>query len=472
METPKETLLRQWAWTFCLLLAACAPHKVAPPTSVPARIPDVFSQAGHQSTPQQWWQTFDDDVLNAFVTTGIQENLELRAAWQRLRQFEALAIQAGAARQPQLDANAGASRQRSVFLNRKQTQGNYNIGLTAGYEVDVWNRLQSLERAGLIDAQASREDAEAIAWSLSATIARTWFGLVATREQLRLLDAQLTVNQKLLQVLERRFANGLATAVDVYQQRDQLAATTALQPPIQAQHDLLHNQLAVLLGMAPGDLTLTQTNQLPTPPPLPATGVPAELLANRPDLRGASLRIRAADYRLGAAIADRYPSLRLTASTGLQANQLRNLLDSWVWNLAANLVAPLLDGGRRKAEVTRQRAVLEERLLTFEQTYLTAVREVEDALVQERQQLLLVDTLQERLELSQQTYERARNRYLRGIGDFFIALNALQAMQQTERQLVSARSDQLGFRINLHQALGGSWSRELTAPEAANEENP
>ena len=279
-----------------------------------------------------------------------------------------------------------------------------------------------------------------------------------------LLEEQLETSQKLLEVIEVRFSNAGATAVDVYQQREQLASVRAQIPPAREGLALLEHQLAVLLGEAPGHPSPTGLENLPVLPPLPETGVPADLIRNRPDLRAAIRRIGAADHRLAIAIADRYPSLRLSAEAGHQDSSLKYLFRDWIWNLTASITGPIVDAGRRKAEVERNRAVLQERLLDFEKTGLTALREVEDALVQEYHQQQLIDELDKQRALARSAYEAGRSRYLSGVGNFLTVLTEIQALQRVERSLISARKTLIDRRIALCQALGGTWTQNLTLP--------
>ncbi len=159
-------------------------------------------------------------------------------------------------------------------------------------------------------------------------------------------------------------------------------------------------------------------------------------------MRAAQRREEAQDYRVAAAIADRFPSLRLTASMGFQATDLGAFLDGFVWNLVGGLVAPLIDGGRRAAEVDRNRALLEQRVTELGRVLLRALQEVEEA----------------------------RHRYLQGLGDYLPVLTALRGLQETERGVLSARRQLLGFRIELFRALGGDWTRALPETTAAADE--
>jgi outer membrane protein TolC len=210
--------------------------------------------------------------------------------------------------------------------------------------------------------------------------------------------------------------------------------------------------------------------ELPVLPPLPASGVPLEALRARPDVRAAELQLTAADHRLAVAIADRYPSLSLSAAAGGQAESFSDVLDQWFLNLAANLLAPVFDGGRRAAEADRNRAVVEERFYAWESALLAACAEVEDGLVAERGLDQTNRILGTQLELAEASLERSRALYVNGLTDYLTVLTALQSLQNLQRQAISTRQELLANRISLHIALGGSWSGSLEPPTPRAEE--
>ncbi|MEC9072711.1 MAG: TolC family protein, partial [Myxococcota bacterium] len=172
-------------------------------------------------------------------------------------------------------------------------------------------------------------------------------------------------------------------------------------------------------------------------------------------------------HRVGVAIADRFPALRIGGSTGFQDRDISELFTNWVWSLAANVVAPLFEGGRRAAEVERTRAVLEERLHQYGGVVLRALGEVEDALSGERRQKEHLSALSTQLDDARATLEEARRRYVAGLVDYLPVLTALQSVQQVERQAVSARRQCLSFRVQLSRALGGAWGVQTPVKAAS-----
>ena len=442
------------------LLCACAHERDLEPE---IELPAAFAEPAEGApVADRWWESFHDPGLTALVDDTMSGNFQMAQAWSRLDQVAALREQQGSFLWPamQLEASGGRSRSADPFGNT--VHGNrFSLSAAAAYEVDVWGRLDAVDDAAQFDFEAGRNDVESLAMTLVSQVAETWFLLLETRATRELLDRQIKTNEQFLELVHLRFSVGQAGAVDVYQQRQQLMAVRAQIPLVDARANALERALALLVGKVPGDRQLSERSTLPTLGPLPGTGVPSELLENRPDLRAARLRLASQDRRVAAAVADRFPSLRLSASTGYQADTVEDLLDRWIWSIAGSLVLPILDGGRRKAEVARQKAVLDERLAGYSQSILTAFKEVEDALDGEASQRRYVSELEAQLELARATLRESRSTYAQGLSTYLPVLQALASVQNTERTLIGARRQTLSYRVQLHRALGGRWTQEL-----------
>ena len=422
--------------------------------------------------PDRWWETFQDAELDRLVTEALGRNLDLKVAWDRLDQAAALARQAGAGEWPTLDAVGGfgatRSRARSPLTGdtTTATARDYVLGLKAAYEVDLWGRVRASRKAAELDVHATGTDVVATAMLLAARVATAWYQLVQQQASLDLLEEQQKVSQTLLNLVEVRFKQGAVSAVDVFQQRRQLEAVKAEIPLARMRSSLLEHQLAVLLGHPPTRRVAEPARVIPGLPARPATGLPAALVKRRPDLRSAHTRLAAADQRTAVAIADRFPALRLTGRLETGGSNTRDLFHLWLANLAANLTAPLLDGGRRAAEVDRTRAVASERLHQYGQAVLTAFQEVEDAMVQEFRQGQYLENVTARVGLAREELRRSRERYLNGATDYLPVLAAIQALQLLERQQLEEKRKLVEHRIDLYRALGGGWKMERPAKSA------
>lgn len=439
-------------------LSACAVHERIEEPPLQADMAPAFSIAGEADAPGAWHEAIEDPALQELIEQALSSNLTIRQAWARLAQANALARQAGVLLYPQANFNLETSRIRTEAQGFSQVDSNHLSSLITSYEVDLWKRIESQQDAALLDAAAAQADWEATRLAIETNLAQTWYALIEQRARLALLDEQVETSSTFLELIELRFSQGRATAVAVFQQRQQLTSIESEIPLARSLLDVFEHQMAVLLGRDPVGFSAPEGERFPALPPLPHTGAPADLLQRRPDVRAALQRVYAADARIGAAIADQYPALSLTARTSFQNSDPADLFQNWLLTLAANLTTPILDGGRRKAEIDRSRAALDERIAGFEQSVLTAIGEVENALAQEARQRDYLKSLETELNHAREAYDEARNRFRQGIGDYLTTLTALQSMQRVERTLIAAESGIVSYRIDLYKALGGHWS--------------
>ncbi len=501
-----------------LLCVSCAHFAPKPRGTDTVPVPETFTLYENTApAPDRWWAIFESDELNRLMDAALAGNLTLQQIYARLDQAEQVARQVGALRWPDLNFNTDLSTTRrridagdADFWNldvaerkvnalgvvvgesgpsdgdlnatlrdirsrleaaqvvlagppdtsRTVTTRSYRFGLGTGFEVDLWGRLRAAHRAARLDFAASQEDVYAAMLSLSGTVVRQWLDIVAYRQELDLVRQQLELNKTALDLMTYRYRNGLATALDVFQQRQIVAQTETLLPPLEAGLQSAEHELAVLLGLPPQtDLDIT-AKALPDAGPLPEPGLPADLLARRPDVRAAGLSLNTADWRVAAARADRLPALRLTASASYGAEEWALVFDNWMATMAASLTGPIFDAGRRKAEVNRARAVAGERLAVYQARVLQSVKEVENALVQETKQAEHIEALKRQLEAVRASHRQAQDRYRKGLIDYLPVLSALTEIQVLERRLVQAEHARLERQAQLCVALGGAWMEE------------
>ncbi len=425
----------------------------------------VYKLYGEAAVPHisAWWENFSDPQLNGLVASALAENLSLQQAQARLRQAWMLAARQGAARRISAEAAAGAG----VSEEHRETDENapesstesYSLGLAAAYEVDLWGRLSALEQSAELDAKASEADRNIMAATVASEVTLTYLQILLQREALDVIERQLETGRQNLELVELRFRNSQATALDVLQRREALAQVEALLPGAKANEEVLLQQLAILLGKSPREPLKVTGRSLPSVPAQPETGVPADLLARRPDIRRAGLRLRAADWTLSAARADRLPAIRLSASAKYAAGDASALFDNWIASLAGSLTGPVLDGGRRRAEADRVREVVAERLAAYKETVLTAIGEVQEAMIRENGQQEYLQALQRQMDASRAAREEALARYRKGQENYLTVLSAESGEQQVQRELSQAAYQRLAYRVQLYRALGGDWNR-------------
>lgn len=448
------------------LLTSCVVFDPGPLHQPVDLVPSEFRTEGESvSKLDKWWEEYAAPELNVLVDSALHANLDLAQAYARLTQARAVAAQRTAGTEPSLEgtARAGTSRARGKGPDGYDTDSynDFSLGLVAGYELDLWGRVRAGVRSSQHAVTAAEYDLQAAGITIAAETVLRWLRLVAASSELAIVEQQLQTNREYLGLLRARQRKAMASALDVFQQEQVVAATETLLPPIKREKELAHHQLNVLLGRPPGRPVPVKASELPALPPLPDMGLPAELLENRPDLRAAWQRLEAAGWDVSQAQADRMPTIRLTGAATYQSGAFDELFDGWLQNLAASMAAPLLDGGRRKAEVNRARAVLEQQMAAYREAVLVAFREVEDGLSRERHNRDRLTALKQQLASARETLREAGDRYRSGLNDYLPVLTALEAVQRLERSVLLGRYELLVNRVNLCRAAGGKWPVEV-----------
>lgn len=454
-----------------LLVAGCQLHEAGEYPTPDVAVPESYaSGSAGAASIDAWWENYGDAELTTLVQEALSGNRDLGATWARLEQARQILRATDGADELQLDLNGGPSLSSSVVRSdvrsdRRDEVFGYGLGARASWALDLWGRIEARTKAAALDLQAAREDVSATAQLLAGAVVQAWLDLRLNESLLAIVAAQATTSQRLLDLTEFRFANGQGTALDVLQQRSQLAAVTSDLPSFEAARQAAIHRLAVLTGRVPGAWEPdARVDALPAPPPLPALLTPRDLLAHRPDLRAARARLEAADQRVAEAAAARLPDFTLSLDYQLTKGNGPGLFDREQGSLLLGVLAPILSGDRLTAEVERNRAVVTERLESFTALFLAALQEVEDAVVGEFRQGELVQNVERRVELAQATLAEAQARYGNGSGDFINVLTAVRTLQDVERLLVIEQRRLLAFRSSLHLALGGTWTNDLEAP--------
>ncbi|SHJ28150.1 efflux transporter, outer membrane factor (OMF) lipoprotein, NodT family [Malonomonas rubra DSM 5091] len=443
-----------------ILLTACNP--LQPPKSDPPQLPEKYAAPAEstEQRPDRWWQSFNDPQLDQLQEQMLSGNLDLRQSLYRLDQLDALRRTSGAGLWPSLSANASAGRDRTPSAAGESTSSSYRGSLAASYEIDLWNRLHDKEQAAEFRRQAGEKEAESLLLSLTAQLAENYFSAGEQRAQIALLQQQIERNEKLLATATDRYRAGLASAEEIYQAQVSLVALQAQLPQLQTALVRSEQALALLLGRFSGE-EVTTTATLPEPGTAGDNSLPASLLQQRPDISAAFLQLQAADHELAAALADKLPGISLSASLGRSVTRLSSGdIEGTFWSLAASLVQPLIDGGRRQAAVDQQQALRQQQATQMQQLLIKAVQDVETALVAERNSLLRYRQLQQQQHISQQTLELNQANYRSGLTSSSDLLNSELQQLNIRSQLISSQAGWLSSRISLARALGGSWMAE------------
>lgn len=447
-----------------LLLAGCSMHN---PAKVGISVDPPPQFLGKQATGEgallvgPWWLAFNDQQLNLLMSELFDQNLELTQALARLEQVEALTRITRSTRSPVLSAGASAGRSSQPGLMADFIGDNRQLSLAAGYELDLWGKLAAQSKAAELELSAGRQEVQTLYLGLSARLADLYFLAIEQRAQLTLTDKSVASYTETLSRVENRYNLGLVPAVDLYQARQSLAGAQAARHLFEANLSEVEHAIAVLIGRYPMPRPGRSLVQLPAAPELFEAGLPADLLSRRPDLQAALRRVKAADSRVAVAIAERFPSISLAAGYGsLRQEVTAGLIKGEFWNLLGNLAMPLVDGGRRRAEVDSKQAALREAVADYQQKVLTAFQEVEDALANNFATEQRVERLAETARATAATLRLSLDRYLAGLVDYLPVLTAQRADFEISSRLLAARRQLLADRIGLARALGGDWMRD------------
>jgi NodT family efflux transporter outer membrane factor (OMF) lipoprotein len=412
----------------------------------------------------RWWERLEDPTLSSLIEESLAGSLDLRSAQARLRQARALRAIAGADRFPAVSASAAASRARGSeqTLGGGRTTELYSAGFDASWEPDVFGRVRRGIEAAQADLEASEASLQNTRVSLVAEVALNYVEVRAFQARLAIAQANLATQSETFQLTDWRAQAGLAGALDVEQARAQLEQTRAQIPSLESSLAQAEHRLAVLLGRAPGTLRhrLAVRGPVPAPPQRIAMGIPADTLRQRPDVRAAERSLAAETARIGQAQAARYPGFALTGSIGVEALSASALGASGAaaGSLAASIATTLFDGGRLRQQVELQSAVAEQALASYEAAILTALEEVENALVGLSNSQRRAAALRSAVEAARNAVLLARQRYASGLIDFLTLLDAERTLLAIEDSLAATQAESASALIQLYKALGGGWN--------------
>src|SRR5450830_240051 len=446
-----------------LLLSGCATFRPNRPEPAAIDIPAKWSTneaVGTSSATSlvEWWRRFDDPLLAHLVKQALQANTSVNSAKAALLESRALRDVAAATLWPTVGSSASVQRSKS---GHNSSVNRFTAGLDASWELDIFGVNRSGLSAAEANAQASMASLGNIQVTIAAEVAIDYIALRNAQMRLVIANNNLTSQLETLQITQWRTQAGLVASLDAEQARVSAEQTRALIPPLQTAIEQMSHALAVLTAQAPAALLA----QLAVISPVPqaannlALNFPAETLRQRPDVSAAEHRITAELALLAQADAARLPNFTLNGSLGLSALTLGSLTSgsSVVSSLLANVAMPLFDAGSRRAKVRAQEAVLEKTRFSYQATVLTALQEVEDALVALRGDLERLSRLKFAAEAAGNAAVMARQRYDNGLVDFQTVLETQRSLLSTEDSVASAKADVSADHVRLYKALGGGW---------------
>lgn len=410
----------------------------------------------------EWWQIFNEETLNDLIDRMDRGNFDLMAAAARVRQARATARIRRSPLFPFFSADPSYQDRESSETTEGSVGGRYTtwqFPFNVAYEIDLFGRIRRGYEAAEADAQSVAEDFEAILLILRSEVAIDYFALRSLDDEIRMVERAVDVRKEQLKILDSRFEFGIVSQLPVAQAKAELNATRALLFSLQRERAKLENAIAVLLGLAPSELSIPYDPLAEDPPYIPVA-IPSRLLTERPDIRRAERNLAAANARIGVAEAEFYPQINIGADAGFASANFSDLFDSrsFTWGILPNISIPIFQGGRLSANLEQARARYAEVYADYRQTIVGAFGEVEDALVsvqllkkQDEANKLAVQASQEAYDLSQRQFEG-------GLVNYLNVLDTERTLLENARLESQIRGLRFTSTVNLIKAIGGSWN--------------
>lgn len=457
--------------------------------------------SGQPSRPQaaqtqaNWWRSFQDPQLDRLIARAISDNLNLQQTVLRIAGAREQLNQARGGFLPSVNGKLGYTYQQLGLKGQLESQGVsarandidpalsealngltkpinlYQGSFDAAWELDLWGKVRRQVEMAQAQTQASLEQRNDALVSLEAEVARAYLQLRGAQAIMATLQQQIGIAQQTVALTTSQQQNGLAPQMDVENARAQQSALQAQLPPYEAQARQAMNGLAVLLGQPPGalDSELRATKALPNLPDAVAVGVPSTLARRRPDIRQAEAQLHAATANIGVSVAQLFPSLSLTGQFGLRNTEADSLTNwsSHFYSVGPSLSIPLFQGGRLVSSVKVARAEQANAVLQYRQSVLSALQDVENALVSYRTDQQQLASLTQAVASLQSAFDLANSSYHQGLSTFIDVLSVQRQLAESQQQLARAKVQTSLDLVALYKALGGGWEpyQQLDLPD-------
>ena len=456
-----------------LMSAACAlgPDYQRPKEDIPPAYRFDTAAGDNAFADQGWWQLYEDPILQALIREALENNLDVRIAAARVEQARALLGSTRLQQLPQVSASAQAQRARSsgyqLIPGEPAISNVFTADGSLSFELDFWGkyrRATEAARAGLLASQYSKQDVMA---GLVSSVAIAYFTLLALDEQLAITQRTVETRQKFVDLTQAQHERGTVSGLDVASAQAQLAVAQANIPDLQRQIGIAEDQLSVLLSHNPHEIVRARTSESnsmaeATRAPVPPAGLPSSLLERRPDLREAEQNLVAANANVGVAKASLFPSIALTAAGGSESSALSQLFSGPArsWSLGGSLLQPLLSSQTNLYQLELANAQKRQALLQYQQSILTAFREVSDALIARQKYAELQVAQQTQVDAQRKADNIALGRYRIGYASYFDVINADRDLFTAELSLSAAHLNTELSLVQLYRAVGGGWQTE------------
>ena len=482
IKNPLQAILPRILCALTLLVVSgctVGPKYHTPTAEIPAAYKEVGdwkpAQPNDQNLGGDWWETFQDPQLNALEKQVDVSNQNLKAAEAQYTQARALLRYYRADYYPTVTAGASATRERvsqnapppgSTFVGI--TYNDFALPVNVSYEADVWGRVRKNVESYREQAQASAADLATVNLSMHADLAIDYFLARSLDAEEQLLNSTVKQYQDALDLIDSRYAGGIASEVEVQQASTQLETTRAEAIDVGVARAQYEHAVAILIGKPPAEFSLPPLPLVTPPPPIPVS-VPSELLERRPDIAAAERRVAAANAQIGVAKAAYYPLVDLAAGGGFESTVITTLVQgpSGLWALGLSATETIFDAGKRRAASDQAIAAYDQTVANYRETVLTSFQQVEDNVAALR--ILEHEAeVQDKAVIAAQRYlELANTRYTGGVTSYLEVTTAETAALSDEVTAVNILGRRMVDAVSLAQALGGGWDRAAlpTRPE-------
>lgn len=466
-------VMRAYLIALALLLTGLSgcqlmPEFKRPVVDVPEQFNSQLNAPADVQLSGEWWRLYNDAELNALVDQAMQHNPNVAMAVANIEQADAYMREIGAALLPEVGLQGSATENRvtergqfPIFPGFEPRRSTFTFRFASSFELDFWGKLRSAKASARASAMASRYAKETVLLSLQSLVVNQYLSMRSIQQQIRLTEANMQLRQQSLDLTQRRLEGGVASALDVYQANTALSNLQAQLADLKRQNEVLRNQLALLTGDMRLKLTSAAQKDLPQAP-IPPAGIPSRLMDARPDIRQVEQELMAANANLAVAKAALYPSISLTGYYGGESLLLRDLLvpPARIWGIGLGFNLPIFNGGRLQSRVDQSSAVEKQLIAKYEAVLQKAFQEVNDALVNLRQQGEREAALAQSVEAAAKALEIANNRYQSGYSAYIDVLDAQRVLNEANQTYIQTQQAKLEASISLFKALGGSWQAQ------------
>jgi len=421
----------------------------------------------------KWWELFDDPVLFGLVTEALENNKDLKMAADRVEQARAYLGFTRADEYPGFNIQGGAGTGNLSGGTRSETRNSYAyVGPALSWEMDFWGKFRRATESAKAQLMASEYALRTVQIGLISEVVSTYYLLLDYRQRVQISRETLQSREESLKIIERRFARGIIPELDVNQAQIQKEIAAAAIPQYERAAATTENALSILLGKLPEPIrTGDRVSIEPAPPRIP-TGLPSDLLERRPDIIQAMYLLEAQTAQVGVAEAMRLPAVSLTGMLGLAASELSGLTsEGGGWSVGGGLFGPIFEFYKNVRRVETEEAKTREALHRYENTVLTAFREVEDALVEIDTYRREMAAVEKKVDAAGNANRLAQLRYDKGVSSYLEVLETERSLFSAQLELSELKQQYLNGYVKLYKALGGGWISEDETPEKAKAPN-